>query len=191
MTRPDFLDPIKEAKALSAIREAVGLDASDEALVLDTAEGETSLLEALDAMLGAIMNDEVMVEGLAVVISDLAKRKGRFEQRIRTSRAIVEQAMTIAELAKLERPTATLSVSARAPSLQVLEESEIPARYWKAGAPTLDKKALTADLRERAKALAAIPAEAEDRAERLSALPPEIPGVALSNGAPSLTIRRL
>jgi len=190
MTRPDFLDPIKEAKALAAILAAHEIDASEDVeFVVDVIEGETSLLEAVDAVLDRIGNAEVMLEGLNVVIARLAARKTRYEQRIKTDRTLLEQALSIAELTKLERPAATLSIATRAPSLIVTEESDIPAKYWKPGAPTLDRKALTADLKDRAKALESLP-EGEAQRVALIASLPAIPGAELSNGAPSLTIRR-
>lgn len=190
MSKPEFLDPTKEAKAVAAILAAHEIDAGEDAeLVADVIEGETSLLEAVDVVLDRIANAEVMLEGLAVVVARLSARKTRYEQRIKTDRTLLEQALTIAELPKLERPAATLSISTRAPSLIVTEESDIPAKYWKAGDPTLDKKALTADLKDRARALESLPEDEAQRAALVASLP-EIPGAALSNGAPSLTIRR-
>jgi len=189
MSKPAFLDPTKEAKAVAAIREAFQIDETDGELVIGVIEGETSFLEAVDVVLDRIADAEVMVEGLDVVLDRLGARKTRYEQRIKNDRALIEQAMAIAELDKLERPAATLSLSARAPSLLITEESDVPAKYWKPGKPTLDKKALTADLRDRAKALDSLPDGEAQRAALIASLP-EIPGATLSNGAPSLTIRR-
>lgn len=190
MSKPEFLDPTKEAKAVAAILAAHEIDVDEDAeLVADTIEGETSLFEAIDMVLDRIGTAEVMLEGLNVVLARLGARKTRYEQRIKTDRALLEQAMSIADLPKLERPTGTLSISTRAPSLIVTEESDVPAKYWKAGAPTLDKKALTADLKDRAKALSDLPEDEIQRAALLASLP-EIPGATLSNGAPSLTLRR-
>lgn len=179
-----YLDPIKEAQAVTALREslrAIGED-GDETLLLDSIEGQTQLFEIIDLVLERMTDSEVMLEGIAAVETKLSARKVRYEQRIKSDRALIEQAMTIADLPKIERATATLSISARAPSLTITEESEIPAQFWKAGAPTLDRKALTAALRDRAKAMQDETPEAD--------LPPEIPGACLSNGAPSLTVRR-
>ena len=53
----------------------------------------------------------------------------------------------------------------------------------------LDKKALTAALRERRKAIESLPEDPEARAAALAAIPEDIPGVELSNAAPTLTIR--
>jgi hypothetical protein len=187
-----YLDPVKEAQAVAAIRESLRQmsEGDDETLLLDTIEGQTSLLEILDAVLERMTDSEVNIEGVEVVAKALSGRKARFEQRLKADRTILEQAMTIAGLAKIERPTATLSLANRPPSLTVTEESEIPADFWKPGDPTLDRKRLAQALKDRAAALAALPDEPEAKAAALAALPPEIPGATLSNGAPSITIRR-
>jgi hypothetical protein len=51
--------------------------------------------------------------------------------------------------------------------LELIEEADIPAEFWKAGDPKLDRKALAEALKEGR----------------------SVPGVALSNQAPSLTVR--
>lgn len=192
-TKPKaWLDPTKEAQAVASIRESLARmgEGDDETLLLDTIEGQTSLLEIFDAVLERMTDSEVNIEGVNAVAKDLSGRKARFEQRLKSDRAILEQAMTIAGLTKLERPTATLSLANRPPSLTVTEESDIPAEFWKAGDPTLDRKKLATALKDRAAALAALPDDPVERAIALAGTPPEIPGACLSNGAPSISIRR-
>jgi hypothetical protein len=170
-TTKSYLDPIKEAKAVASLRESLrqlGHD-GDEDLLLDSIEGETSLLEVLDKLLVGIVADEGLAAGAHVAATEMEHRAERFERRAAAARTVMEQAMLIAELEKLERPAATLSIVRRAPKAEITEEADIPAEFWKAGDPKLDRKALLAALKE-------------GRA---------VPGAALSNSAPSLTIRRL
>ena len=158
----------REAQAAKALRESIAqLAEGDEDLMLDMIEGETSLVECIDALLLRMASDRALVEGTAKVASDLQERARRVEKRIAFDRALIEQAMMTAEIAKLERPAATLSLANRAPSLRVDSEPDIPAEFWTAGAPKLDRKALTDALR--------------------SGRP--VSGAALSNAAPSLTVR--
>lgn len=164
------LDPIKEAKAVAALRESLAATETpfdDEALILDTVEGETGLFEAIDALLARMAVNRAMVEGLGKVLADLDLRAARYEKRIDTDRALIEQALMIAELSKVERPAATLSLTNRAPKVEVQTEADIPAEFWKAGEPKLDKKALAAAIKDGR----------------------TVPGACLSNAAPSLTIR--
>jgi hypothetical protein len=98
---------------------------------------------------------------------DMKARANRFEKRIGIRRALIEQAMMIAEVNKVERPLATLSLTTRPASVVVTEEADIPSRFWKQGKPTLDKKAMGIALKD---------GEA-------------IPGATLTTQAPTLTIR--
>ena len=190
MPRPDFIDPAKEAAAVKALLESIAaVDADDEQLVLDMIEGETRFLDLIDALLLRRAESLGHVEGLDAAIANLEARKARFKARAESAKALIEQALTLAELPKLERPAATLTMSARAPSLIVTEESAVPARFWRTPDPVLDKKALIAALRERRKAIESLPEDPEARAAALAAIPEDIPGVELSNAAPTLTIR--
>jgi len=163
------IDPAREALAAKALRESIAaLNAGDdEDLVLDTIEGETGLFEAIDALLARLIADKGLISGLAGAYAELAARQARFERRVETTRALIEQALSIAEIVKLERPAATLSMTQRGPKLEVATEAEIPARFWKASDPKLDRKALTDALKA-----------GED-----------IAGAYLSNAAPTLAIR--
>lgn len=186
-------DPIREARAAAALRASLAASADgDGELLVDMIEGETDLFETIDALLVGIHADTGIVSGISSMQDALESRKTRFQSRIERARALIEQALSIAEIdAPVERAGGTLSLAKRAPSLVVVEEADIPADYWKAGKPTLDKTTLTAALREAAKAREeALKIEAEDqRAAALAALPAPIPGVTLSNAAPSLSIR--
>jgi hypothetical protein len=155
-------------QALEALKAALALEIeNDPDFLLDLAEGETSLLEILDAMLEADAMDEGLIDGAAVAAAKMADRKERFTKRRAARRVIIEQALVILERNKLERPCATVSMANRAPQVIVTDESALPSQFFKS-VPTLDKKALKAAL---------------DAGEA-------VPGATLSNGSASLTIRR-
>lgn len=158
----------REAEAAKGLRESLAkLAEGDEELMLDMIEGETSLVECIDALLLRGAADKSLAVGIDAVMADLQARKARVEKRIAFDRALIEQAMMVAEITKLERPAATLSLSNRQAALRVDNEADIPAEFWITGAPKLDRKALSAALKE-------------GRA---------VTGAALSNAAPSLTVR--
>jgi hypothetical protein len=163
------LDPIKEAQAVAAVQASLRQlgEADDETLLADSIAGETSLLEAIDQLLLTIAESTGLAKGAQDAAQMLCARAARLERRAETARGVIEQALMIAELDKLERPTATLSLARRAAKLEVLEEADVPAEFWKPGDPKLDKKALLAALKD-------------GRA---------VPGACLANSAPSLTIR--
>lgn len=163
------IDPIKEAAAAKSMRESLqALGENDADLLADMVEGETSFMEAVDTILARIEEDQALVVGTEKSISDLEARKARFVKRIETSRAVLEQAIMIAEIdTKIERPTATVFLTRRPAKLELVAEDEIPARFWKAADPKLDKKAVIDALKA---------GEA-------------VPGATLNNQSPSLTIR--
>lgn len=161
------LDPVREAQTVKHLRDSIAALDGDDALLIDTIEGETSLFEVIDKLLARMAENRAMVAGTEIATSDLADRKARFEKRVEADRTLIEQAMMVAELQKIERPTATLSLSARAPRAIVDTEADIPAEFFKSPAPALDKKALTEALKSGR----------------------DVPGACLSNAAPSLVVR--
>lgn len=162
------IDPEREIAAFAALREAYARECeNDPDFAIDLAEGETNLLEAIDALALADLEDDFLADGVKRGIEALRLRQERFDRRRGARRALIEQALLILEVKKLERPAATLSIAERAPKVEIEDESQIPARFFVAGDPKLDKKALKAALEEA-----------------------PVPGARLSNGSVSLTIRR-
>lgn len=158
-----------EAKAARALIEALRAAdmGDDEALAVDTIEGETSLLEALDAADAEIRDCEVTVEGCKAVEATLKVRRDRAAARIEKIRAAVEQAMVMGNLKTVKRPTATFSLAQRKPGLVIDDESQIPAAYFVPRPPQIDRAALRRAIEEA-----------------------PIPGCHLDNGSINITIRR-
>src|SRR5262249_60071752 len=107
---------------------------------VDRGGGGTSFGEGRDKLLLAIAEDEALEGGALQAAEALKARAERFARRAETARALIEQAMLVADLPKLERPTATLSLVRRPPKVEVAEEADIPSEFWKLGDPKLDKK---------------------------------------------------
>lgn len=159
-----------ELRALEALKLAIEADHNlqlDPEFLSDLAEGQTNLFEAIDVLLHDDLHDRALIEGLKFVLTDMEARKQRLDDRIETRRALFEQALMILERRTIERPTATISLAARPPTLTVTDESQIPSHFFRAK-PVLDRKALR---------------EALERGENAS-------GAYLSNGPMTLTIRR-
>lgn len=176
----------KQVQAAKALRESLKLVVGDDVETLaDMIEGETDLREAIGEVDKSIIEDELLVAGLGSMIDDLGKRRGRIEERIGRKRAAIEQAMQIGEVKRIELPTGTLTLKDVPPKVEIYEEANIPAKYWKAQDPRLDKAALGKDLKDIAAAVKA--------AEKANADLPEIteiPGARLGNGGITIQIRR-
>lgn len=143
----------------------------DKELIADTIEGQTGLVEAIAAALSEIDECEVMIAGLKAKETAFESRRKSIEDRADRIRAMIEQAMLQTEQMSMRLPTATISLSKRAPSVVITNEADIPVRFWieqERPAPKLDKKAL---------------------AEALKGEEP-IPGATLDNGTLSLSVRR-
>lgn len=148
---------------LSVIHESVD---GDDLAALDAVEGETDLLEAIDAALRDIHDCDATIAGAKAEAERMNRRKKSAEMRKDKIRAAIERAMSIIDQKTLRRPMATLTIAERAGKLVVDNEAEIPSAYFKTPAPVLDRAALTAALADET-----------------------VPGAHIGNASISLTIR--
>jgi hypothetical protein len=135
----------------------------------DMAEGETSIMEAIDAALVEIDECDAIIAGCKAQIEVYSDRSAKFGQRRDRVRSLIEQAMLISGLPTAKRPVATLSVKSTPPKPTIVDESLIPSKFFKQPLPVLDKLAIN---------------KAAKDGET-------IPGVQMDNGGVSLQIRRL
>ncbi len=159
----------KEADAAKGLIAEIRREHDDDELVHDTAEGETSIMEAIDLALAEIDDCESIVAGCKAQSEVLLSRASKFAQRKDRVRALIEQAMLIADLPTAKRPTATVTVKRTAPKPIIADESLIPAKFFRVPPPVLDKVAINAAVKDGE----------------------SIPGVQLDNGGVSLQIRRV
>lgn len=141
--------------------------ADDEQATLDAVEGETHWLEAIESAVNRVSEVKAHQEAIGVQMKALAARKARFEAQGERIRAAILVAMADLDLKKLELPQATITRKPVPPKAQIINEAEIPARFWKPSDPTLDKKAVLDALKDK-----------ED-----------VPGAVLSNTSETLAIR--
>ncbi len=94
-------------------------------------------------------------------------RLTRLDERIARKRSIVRTAMQEAGMKRMMQPDFTAYLRAASPSVQVVDEGLIPAEYWLAQKPKLDRVGLLGHLR----------------------LGKEIPGATLVADAMSLSVR--
>jgi hypothetical protein len=128
-------------KLLEAFPEA------DEDTIRDTLEGITTLHELIAELVRSALLDEAMSRGLASRLQDMKERLARLEARAARKRELALEAMSEADLRKIEQPDFTVSARAGAPALVVTTESEIPAAYWLPQPPKLDRQAVLSGLK--------------------------------------------
>lgn len=141
--------------------------ADDAELAADTIEGETNLREVMRSALARIVELDTMTDGIKATQEALAGRKARLEKQRDMIRECLAVALEVSGLKKLETPLATVSLRAVAPKVEVIDESAIPATYWKPQEPRLDRKALLDALKDKQ----------------------DVPSATLSNGGVALSIR--
>lgn len=165
-------DPTADAlsrEARAAADLLAGLATDDAEFAHDVVEGETNLLEAVAAAIAEIDQCEIIAAGCKAKGEEIDKRRNRAETRAARVRACIERALVMSDLQNVVLPTATITVKHLPPRLIVDDESLIPAEFWVAQPPRLDKNALNAAAKDR---------------------PGRIPGTATTNGSVSLQIRR-
>lgn len=116
-----------------------GLDA---ATLHDMIEGETSLLETVEKVVGQIGMDEAAVAGITRYKTTLDARKSRLEARAELLRAMVLNVLDLLEEKRLDLPIATVVAKQTQQKLVLTEESDVPARFWKTPDPVLSRKDL-------------------------------------------------
>lgn len=153
------------AKLLKA--DLADLVRDDPEFLTSVIEGETSLLETIDALVMDIKTDEALVRGIGGAIADLKTRKDKIESRADMKRTLIAKAMELAEIKKREAPAGTVSLKQCPPKVIITDESSIPPSFWKKPAPVLDKFAVGMILR----------------------LGQDVPGASLGNGSVTIAIR--
>ena len=161
----------REIEAANNLREQLAA-IGDEDLTRDMIEGETSLIEMVDAMVKQDGEDAAHVASIKKYGEDLSNRQKRIEDRIEVRRGLLAKAMEIAGRDKIETATGTISLGVNPVSAIVTDEAAIPSEFFEQPAPKLNKRALLAALKEK------------------RATGGEIPGATLSNGGARVTIRR-
>lgn len=150
---------------LASIRSVVG---DDDVAMQDAVEGETSLIEAVDASLDRLAEIEALNEAISSLVKSYKERADRLDNQAEQIRTAISVAMTTAGLRKLERPAGTLSLRAVPPKAIITSEVDLPSKFFIEQAPKLDRKAVLDALKSGEK----------------------IPGAELSNGSETISIRR-
>lgn len=159
----------REGEATKALLENIrDILADDEEAKADFIEGETNLRQVLERAVCRLGEIDAMRDSIKSYTSEMDARAKRLSAQAEHIRTAIIAAMSAAEVRKVELPVATLSLGASPAKVVVISEADIPAQYWKRGDPTLDKRALLSDLKDKVK----------------------VPGAELSNGGEQLMVRR-
>lgn len=162
------LAKIDIGRALSILELCPDLDV-DEQLKLSALEGETQLNEIVSLLLAMNEDDEGMIGQIKEQIGVRRERIGRFERRIETRKNAIVSLLDTAHLTKLPLPEATVTLRTLQPRIRVTDPDLLPDAFT---IPVTTRKPDT---------------EAIEAAVEKGAV---IPGVVMTNGGASLTVRR-
>lgn len=149
---------------LANIRDVIG---DDSEMALNAVEGETDLIEIIRGAVARINLLEGFAGSITEHVKELGARQERFKRQAEMLRQAVVVAMGMADLKKIELPGATLSRKTVPPKAEIINDADIPSKFWKPSEPKLDRKAVLEALKAKE----------------------EVPGAVLSNGGETLAIR--
>lgn len=160
-------------EAMAAQMLLADLRAKDEALseedALCAVSSETNLEEAATATIAMLDRDAEHVATIEAMIKRLQDRKSLLEHRAQRRRDALCAAIQIANLTSLSTALGTIVPVAGKPAVRITDEGAVPASFMR------EKVTRTPDKAAIGKALSA---------------GQHIPGCELSNGAPTIAIRR-
>lgn len=156
-------------RVLSSLELAPGFDPFDQQLKLDMLEGETGLHELVSRLLADNEDDEGTIASLDEQVDVRAIRIERAKARIEARKSAIASLMDCAQETSLKLPEATLSLRTLQPRPKVVDADQLPADFVNV-------------VEVRKPNLEAIEAAVEAGQT--------IPGVTMTNGGSSLTVRR-
>jgi len=119
----------------------------DAETLADTLEGMTDLREMLAELIRSALDDEALAAGLSTRLNDMKARLHRFETRAEQKRQLALRIMREADIQKLAQADFTASLRQSAPTLDVIDETHVPAVYWKPQPSKLDRQGLLSALK--------------------------------------------
>lgn len=138
----------------------------DDEFKQDLLEGSTDYLDIVDKLITNLHITNSYILGLKDARTRLDDRSARLEAKSDAIRRLLKRLLDIADLRTVAAPSGTVSIGAKAPSVEIVDEALIPEKYMrisKAPSKTLIGNALKAG---------------ED-----------VPGATLSNGGETLIVR--
>lgn len=121
----------------------------DQKMIRDTMEGlDFEFEEKAEAYAKVVKTLEMDIAGLDEEIQRMTKRKATIKNNIDRLKRSLEGAMIATGKRKFKTPLFGFGIQKNPPSLNVLDETKIPAEFWIEQQPKLDKKAALAYVKE-------------------------------------------
>lgn len=134
--------------------ESLSVDETDEIALqamydtLDGLEGEITL--KAKSVAGYVLSVEAMAEMAMDASKRLCERAKRIQRRADAMRQYLHHHMEAVGITKIDGPEFTLSIRKNPPSVQIVNQDEIPQEFWvqpPAPPPSLDKRGIASRLK--------------------------------------------
>ena len=125
-------DETIDQQTLKDTIEIVGME------IEDKAEGYAKVIRQLEGNISAIEAEEERLAGM----------KKRAKNNISALKYNLTNAMVITGKTKFKTPLFSFNIQRNTPSLEIIDESKIPAEFWLNQDPKLDRRALLAYVKE-------------------------------------------
>lgn len=162
----------REMQAAQALKAALiatyDEDQIDGVTFRDAIEGETNLHEMIAGVMDSILECGIQEAGLREMITKLKARLDRVELQQSRLRACLEQALIVGEIKTMVLPDATITLKNTPPKVEIVNDMDIPAKFWDDRPPVLSRSRLSDALKAGE----------------------TVPGATMSNGGVTLQIRR-
>jgi hypothetical protein len=202
---PAARDLMREFEASKFIWDKIRALVEDEQTRQDTFDGETKLDTLIRNLVSEIIDWQAVAPGCDQKIAELRARKDKAAAAIEVRKELIQAAMIIANWVgkdekgkskSLRLDLATITTRPATPSVDYVDESKIPARFYKRPDPVLDKTTLKTLVLGRYRAMLAALELADDN-ERNAAITKvieeygadEIPGVTVKVDGHTTTIK--
>lgn len=164
-------DMKREAEAAMALVSIMSdVLGDDETARSDLIEGQTDLFEVVAKCAHEIRQAEYQAQAAKSYIDDIKDRQARYERRAQRLRDAVCEILLAVGQKSIQTPVGVVTAGRVPPAVQIIDETELPARFWikpPPPDPRIDKRAIGAALKGGE----------------------EVPGAQLDNGGYSLRIR--
>ena len=120
---------------------------TDEEFKQDLLEGSTDFIEIIDRLVINLHITNGYIEGIQNARARLDERMGRLQNKSDMIRRLLKRLLDVAEMRKVMAPSGTVSIGAKPPTVEIVDEGLIPdefMRITKAPSKTLIGNALKA-----------------------------------------------
>jgi hypothetical protein len=103
----------------------------DEDFRADLLEGTTDYLDIVDSLILNLHITNAYKDGIKDARARLDQREDRLERKIELIRHLLRKMLEMADLRSVKAPSGTVSIGAKPPSVEIVEEGLIPDEYMR------------------------------------------------------------